>query len=232
MPRWSRNDQKRLLTLENRLRRQGYISIAGVDEAGRGPLAGPVVTAAVILPSEIIIDGVDDSKKLSPARRIELASLIRSRAYTYSVIEIPPAIIDGINILQATMRGMRLAVQSLEIVPDVVLVDGNSSPFPKYGPKTVPVVKGDTLSFAIAAASILAKTHRDSLMLSLHEMYPYYGFDRNKGYPTKMHKEALNRYGPCRHHRRSFLGSIPARDKMNVRDFQNAGEQETHLENR
>ena len=178
------------------------LRVAGVDEAGRGPLAGPVVVAAVILDPARPIAGLDDSKALSPRRREQLAELIRQQARAYTLSIIGPPEIDRLNILQATLEGMRQVIAGLAPAPDRVLIDGN-----QVVTCVCPVdavVGGDRLHPEISAASILAKTHRDALMLELHQRYPDYGFDRHKGYPTRQHLDALARLGPCPAHRQSF----------------------------
>lgn len=176
--------------------------VAGVDEAGRGPLAGPVVVAAVVLNPEWLIDGLDDSKKLNEKRREELFPLIIERSLAWSVVAIEPAEIDRINILQATLLGMQQAVGQLLPPPSLALIDGNQAPQLDCAVRTI--VQGDSLEPAISAASILAKVTRDRLMKKLHIDYPDYGFDRHKGYPTADHLARLARYGPCPIHRRSF----------------------------
>ncbi len=176
--------------------------IAGVDEAGRGPLAGPVVAAAVILDPRRPIVGLADSKTLKAETREFLAALIRERALAVTVAVVGPEIIDRINILQATLRAMRLAIEQLDPRPLLVRVDGNRAPRVEVPVQTV--IGGDRSDRAIAAASIIAKTHRDALMLALHAEYPEYGFDRHKGYGTAAHIEALERLGPTPAHRRSF----------------------------
>jgi ribonuclease HII len=176
--------------------------IAGVDEAGRGPLAGPVVVAAVILDPDRPIDGLADSKKLSAARREALYAPIVERTLAWSVIEVSPAEIDRLNILQATLLGMRRAVESLSPAAHMALIDGNRAPQLACPLRTV--IGGDALEPAISAASIIAKVTRDRHMYALHERFPQYGFDRHKGYPTAEHLEALARLGPCTDHRRSF----------------------------
>ena len=176
--------------------------VAGVDEAGRGPLAGPVVVAAVVLNPDRPIDGLDDSKKLSEKRREELFPLIIERSLAWSVVAIEPAEIDRINILQATLLGMQQAVGQLLPPPSLALIDGNQAPQLDCAVRTI--VQGDSLEPAISAASILAKVTRDRLMKKLHIDYPDYGFDRHKGYPTADHLARLARYGPCPIHRRSF----------------------------
>ena len=176
--------------------------VAGVDEAGRGPLAGPVVVAAVVLNPDRPIDGLDDSKKLNEKRREELFPLIIERSLAWSVVAIEPAEIDRINILQATLLGMQQAVGQLLPPPSLALIDGNQAPQLDCAVRTI--VQGDSLEPAISAASILAKVTRDRLMKKLHFDYPEYGFDRHKGYPTADHLARLARYGPCPIHRRSF----------------------------
>lgn len=178
------------------------IIIAGVDEAGRGPLVGAVVAAAVILDPQRPIDGLGDSKKLSATKREQLAELIKERSLAWSVASVSADVIDEINILQATMRAMQQAVISLMVKPEQVLVDGNRCPDVPYPVEAI--VKGDDKVVQISAASILAKVTRDAQMLVLHERYPEYGFDRHKGYGTKQHNAALAAYGPCPEHRRSF----------------------------
>jgi len=177
--------------------------IAGVDEAGRGPLAGPVVVAAVILHPGSPIAGLDDSKALSPRRREHLFDLIRERSLGFSVVEVCPEEIDRLNILQATLAGMRRALEALNPAANRALIDGNRLPADLPCP-AVAIVGGDAIEPAIMAASILAKVCRDRLMLELHACYPQYGFDRHKGYPSPLHLEALERYGPCPEHRTSF----------------------------
>ena len=176
--------------------------VAGVDEAGRGPLAGPVVAAAVILYPDDVIDGLDDSKKLTPARRGVLEREIYRRAKCWHVATASVAEIDSLNILQATLLAMRRAVQGLTSEPALVLVDGNRDPGITLPTRTV--VGGDRLHPQISAASILAKEYRDRLMATLAGDHPQYGFERHKGYPTAMHMNALRHHGPCEHHRRSF----------------------------
>ncbi|MCC6134787.1 MAG: ribonuclease HII [Candidatus Contendobacter sp.] len=176
--------------------------IAGVDEAGRGPLAGPVVAAAVILDPTRPIIGLADSKTLSAARREQLAVEIRGKALAWALSRAEAAEIDQINILQATLLAMQRAVAGLSIAPAIVLVDGNRCP--ALACPCQAIVKGDATEPAISAASILAKTARDAELCQLHNRYPNYGFARHKGYPTAAHREALRRYGPCPEHRRSF----------------------------
>lgn len=176
--------------------------LAGVDEAGRGPLAGPVVAAAVILDDLQPIKGLADSKVLSPARREALYDEIRAKALCCCVAEASAAEIDELNILQATMLAMRRAVEGLRLKPAKVLVDGNRIPVLRVPAEAI--VKGDATVKAISAASILAKVHRDQLCLQLHELHPQYGFDGHKGYPTPEHLAALRTHGACAAHRRSF----------------------------
>ncbi|MDH3268784.1 MAG: ribonuclease HII [Ignavibacteria bacterium] len=180
--------------------------IAGVDEAGRGPLAGPVVAAAVIFSRKTNIKGINDSKQLSEKQREDLYTKIISSALAYSVSIIEHEVIDEINILNATMLAMKQAVEDLNIKPDLVLVDGNRK-F-KYDLPVVPIVKGDSKSFSIAAASILAKVTRDRLMKNLAAKYPVYLWEHNKGYPTKRHREIIKMVGPSPIHRKSFLKKI------------------------
>lgn len=191
------------LTLENRLRNAGILCVAGIDEAGRGPLAGPVAAAAVILPPRYRGKGLDDSKKLSASKRDLLyQALTTDPKVIWSVALVEAAEIDAINILRATHLAMKRAVEGLTSSPDHCLIDGlpvKDFPIPHDG-----IVKGDGISLSIAAASIIAKVTRDSIMSSIHEEFPQYGFDRHQGYGTKGHLEALRIHGPCRHHRFSF----------------------------
>lgn len=190
---------------EKRLRTKGLIHIAGIDEVGRGPLAGPVVSAAVILPEDFLQLGIDDSKKLSVSEREELAKIIKKESIAYSISSIDAAQIDQINIYQATLKSMVQAVEMLSVRPQFLLIDA------LYLPVQIPqkaIVKGDSQSVSIAAASILAKVHRDQMMVELARDFPEYGFDRNKGYGTKEHLEALRTYGASPIHRRSFLRQI------------------------
>lgn len=182
---------------------QGIQLICGVDEAGRGPLAGPVCAAAVILPAEIEIPGLDDSKKLSDKRRRELFPLIKEQAVAYSVAMVDETQIDEINILQATLLAMEKAIQGLEVKPELALIDGNRQK--DFGVPSQTVIKGDSLSASIAAASVLAKVTRDDYMLQMAEQYPGYGFEVHKGYGTKAHYQALTEKGMCPIHRRTFL---------------------------
>ncbi len=177
--------------------------LCGVDEAGRGPLAGPVACAAVVLPPFCIIEGLNDSKKMTDKMRQTTFDIIRKIAISYSVILIDNDEIDKINILNATMKGMAEAVESLSISPNHVLIDGNR--VPKSLPGAEPVIKGDSISASIAAASVLAKVTRDRYMLEMDRIYPNYCFAQHKGYPTKLHYELIDRYGITKIHRKSFL---------------------------
>jgi ribonuclease HII len=193
---------EQLLERERELWADGLCRVAGVDEAGIGPLAGPVVAAAVVFPPEAGLEGVDDSKRLTPLRRLELAEEIKRLAVTYSVVEIGPVEIDRLNIYQAGLEAMRLAVEGLAVRPDYLLVDGRAIPG-----LTIPqerLIKGDARSHAIAAASILAKTARDAVMVGFDREYPGYGFASHKGYPTEAHRDAIRELGPSPIHRRSF----------------------------
>lgn len=176
--------------------------IAGVDEAGRGPLAGPVVAAAVILDAENPIEGLNDSKKLSAARRSELFEQIKAKALCCCIAQASVEEIDRMNILQATMLAMRRAVEGLRLAPVKVLIDGNRIPVMRFEAEAI--VKGDAKVPAISAASILAKVYRDQLLAELHLQYPEYGFLAHKGYGTQVHLQALQAHGPCPEHRRSF----------------------------
>lgn len=181
--------------------------VAGVDEAGRGPLAGPVVAAAVILDPLRPIAGLADSKKLSPARRQCLAGEIRERAVAWAVAWADPAEIDAINILAATMLAMRRAILGLSVTPTAVQIDGNRLPNLKFGSRRIEgeaIVGGDDKVDAISAASIIAKTTRDRIMIDIDHLYPNYEFARHKGYGTQVHRQRLLDFGPCEHHRRSF----------------------------
>ncbi len=186
--------------------------VAGVDEAGRGPLAGPVVAAAVILNERRTIEGVRDSKQLSPARRESVAALIRRRCVCFALGAAEVEEIDALNILHASLLAMSRAVNALEIAPQQVLVDGNR--LPQLDCEARAIVGGDRLVPAVSAASILAKVARDAMMLELDRRYPQYGFARHKGYPTEAHRLALRTHGPCPAHRRSFA---PVRDVLETR---------------
>ena len=182
---------------------QGYKLVCGIDEAGRGPLAGPVCAAAVILPEHLQIPGLTDSKKLSDKRRRELMPVIKEKAIAYGIGFASHEEIDEINILQATYLAMERALAQLNVQPDIALIDGNRAK--DFGLPVRTVVKGDSLSMNIAAASILAKVTRDDLMVEMAEKYPQYGFEIHKGYGTKAHYEALRTHGATPIHRKTFL---------------------------
>ena len=191
---------------EFQARLAGYSFIAGIDEAGRGPLAGPVVASAVILPEDIVLLGVRDSKKMSAKAREEAFSLIKSKAIDIALAVVSPQEIDKSNILQATRRAMKEAVLSLDPQPDYLLIDGTY-------PIGLPIhqrciIKGDDLSLSISAASVLAKVYRDRIMCSYHRLYPHYDFCSNKGYGTPGHIKAITKYGPCHIHRLTFRGVL------------------------
>ena len=194
------------LKYENEAFDNGFDCVCGVDEAGRGPLAGPVCAAAVILPKGCIIEGLNDSKKLSEKRREQLFDVITKKAVAYSIAMASEKEIDEINILQATFLAMRRAVESLEIKPDFVIVDGNRDPL--LGIKTMTLVKGDALCESVAAASVLAKVTRDRYMLDMCEKYPEYQFQKHKGYGTKLHYEMIEKYGISEIHRKTFLKKL------------------------
>ena len=189
-------------SIENKLKKLGFTLVAGVDEAGRGPLAGPVVAAAVILPERLNIKGLDDSKKLTPARRLELFEIIRDKATAIGVGIADVALIDKVNILQASLFAMREAVLALDPLPHYVLIDGNKKVQIDIPQKTV--VEGDAKVRSIAAASIIAKVLRDKLMLDYAKAHPGYGFEKHKGYGTKKHFAALEKLGPSPIHRMSW----------------------------
>lgn len=197
------NEEIDWLFYENNALTNGYKIICGVDEAGRGPLAGPVYAAAVVLPKGHIIEGVNDSKKLSEKKRELLFDKIIAEAEDYSIGIATPSEIDEINILQATFLAMKRAVEGLKIKPDYAMIDGNKKPNLDIDMETV--VKGDAKSASIAAASILAKVSRDRYMLQMAEKYPQYQFEKHKGYGTKLHYEMLDEFGPSEIHRQSFL---------------------------
>ncbi len=182
--------------------------IAGVDEAGRGPLAGPVVSAAVVFDSDVFFEGINDSKKLTEQQREEIFPHIMQRASAVGISVISHGLIDKINILQASLKSMRIAVDRLTLIPDLVLVDGNKS-F-AYDMPVIPVIKGDSKSFAIAAASIVAKVTRDRIMTRLCPRFPEYKWSKNKGYATKEHILAIETHGPSPLHRKTFLRKILA----------------------
>ena len=189
--------------LEAAARAEGYAHVCGADEAGAGPLMGPVYATAVILPEGCVIEGLDDSKKLSEKKREALFDIIRERAVAYSVASVDAREIDEIDILNARMKAMQLAIDGLNVKADFALIDGNRAK--DFGLPVRTIVKGDSLSASIAAASLLAKVTRDRLMEQLDAQYPQYGFAVHKGYGTRRHYAALREYGPCEIHRRTFL---------------------------
>lgn len=201
-----KEEPKDLWILERERLASGISCICGVDEAGRGPLAGPVYAAAVILPPELVIDGLNDSKKLSDAKRRSLFPVICEKALAYGIGFATEKEIDEINILQATFLAMRRALQELKIRPELALIDGNRNA--DFGIPSETIIQGDGRSANIAAASVLAKVSRDREMERLDSVYPQYGFAVHKGYGTKAHYEALRQYGPCEIHRRTFLRSF------------------------
>lgn len=191
---------------ENMLKSQGYKAVCGVDEAGRGPLAGPVFAAAVILPDDMEDLGINDSKKLSEKKRDVLFDIIKERALAYCIASADEKEIDDINILNATFLAMKRAVDGLSIKPDIALIDGNRKP--GTGIEEMTLVKGDSKSISIAAASILAKVSRDRFLLELDEKYPEYQFRKHKGYPTALHYEMIKAHGISPVHRLSFLKNL------------------------
>lgn len=191
---------------EHKYVEQGYQFVCGVDEAGRGPLAGPVCSAAVILPTDIDIPGLNDSKKLTDKKRRELFPIICEKAIAYGIAYADHTEIDEINILQATYLAMERAIKQLSVKPDFALIDGNRAK--DFGIPLETVVGGDGRSASIAAASVLAKVTRDDLMLKMADVYPQYGFEVHKGYGTKAHYAALAEYGPCNIHRMTFLKKL------------------------
>ena len=191
-------------TFEKQALQTGYRSVAGIDEAGRGPLAGPVVSAAVILSLDFAVPGINDSKKLTPRKRDLFFDIIMEQALAVSTGIATVEEIDTINILQASLLSMVRAANALSLEPDFLLIDGKftiDSPVPQQA-----IIKGDARSISIAAASIIAKVTRDRIMKTLHDQYPQYGFDRHKGYPTALHKTAVMNFGPCPVHRKTFKG--------------------------
>jgi ribonuclease HII len=208
-----------LLRCEKQATRNGYRCIAGIDEAGRGPLAGPVIAAAVILPADFADDRIVDSKELTPAQRDHLYGIIYRHARTVGIGIVDALEIDRINILQASLAAMAIAVENLNPRPDYLLVDGTFPVGLEIPQQAIP--KGDTLSISIAAASIVAKVTRDRLMDTYHLFYPLFGFVRHKGYPTEDHREAIRAYGYSPIHRRSFRG---------VREYLPVGEGMLHAE--
>jgi ribonuclease HII len=189
---------------ENQVLQDGYLRVAGLDEAGRGPLAGPVVASAVVLPSSFSVMGIDDSKKLSEKKRSDLYDKIIFHADAVGVGIADEKEIDRLNILRASLLAMARAVENLPVSPDYLLIDGTFQIAANIPQRAIP--KGDAKSISIAAASIIAKVTRDRLMMQYHREYPVYGFDRHKGYPTRAHREAVKTYGCCPLHRKSFKG--------------------------
>ena len=194
------------LLYENELKKKGYQYICGVDEAGRGPLAGEVYAAAVILKSDEIIEGVNDSKKLSEKKREKLFNIITEKVLAYSIATASVEEIETMNILQATLLAMKRAIENLPVKVDYAIIDGNKTP--ELSIPCHSIIKGDAKSMSIASASILAKVSRDRKMKEYALQYPQYGFDKHKGYGTKAHVEALKQYGTCEIHRLSFLTKI------------------------
>ena len=190
-------------TYENQMYEKGYTAVCGCDEAGRGPLCGPVVAAAVILPRDCVIEGLDDSKKLTKKKREKLYDVICREAVAYGIAESSPAEIDDINILNASMLAMRRAVDKLSVKADFAIIDGNHSR--GFSIDTLPLVGGDHLSYSVAAASVLAKVTRDRMCERLDKEYPGYGIAKHKGYPTKEHMDAVRRLGPTPIYRKTFL---------------------------
>ena len=194
-----------MLEYENKYYDKGYTLIAGVDEAGRGPLAGPVFAAAVVFEKGTFIEGINDSKKLSEKKREALFDIICEKALYYNIVSVDEKEIDRINILNASLKAFELAVTGLEKLPDVTLIDGNRCK-ENFPTPYETIVKGDSKSMSIAAASILAKVSRDRYIVGLDSLYPEYNFKKHKGYPTKEHREAIAKYGPCPIHRLTFGG--------------------------
>ncbi|MGI6267677.1 MAG: ribonuclease HII [Acutalibacteraceae bacterium] len=188
----------------------GFKTVCGIDEAGRGPLAGPVFAAAVILPMDFEIEGLNDSKKLTQKKREQLFDIIVENAVSYSIATATEMEIDEINILKATFLAMNRAVDGLEVSPDIALIDGNQKPGLKIEERTM--IKGDAKSVSIAAASILAKVSRDRYMIELSKIYPQYFFEKHKGYGTKLHYEMLEQHGISQVHRRTFLKKLLERE--------------------
>ncbi|MBE7014705.1 MAG: ribonuclease HII [Ruminococcaceae bacterium] len=195
-----------LFEFDKEFKKEGYNIICGVDEAGRGPLAGPVYACAIIMKEDFIIPEVNDSKKLTEKKREALYDIILENALDWSVASVSEKEIDEINILNATMKAMDMAILGLKVVPDLALIDGNQNRGIKQNNKTI--IKGDSKSYNIAAASIIAKVTRDRFIIKMDELYPQYGFKKHKGYGTKEHIENIRKYGSCEIHRRTFLKNI------------------------
>ena len=195
-----------LYEIENALRQKGLSIICGVDEAGRGPLCGPVAAGAVVLPEGVVIEGLNDSKKLSEKKRDLLYEEITQKAVAWSVGLATPAEIDELDILKATFLAMKRAIEGLNVIPEYILVDGNRDP--KIGLPTATLVKGDGKAACIAAASIIAKVTRDRLLDEMDKKYPQYGYAKHKGYPTKAHYQAIAQYGINEEYRKSFLKTL------------------------
>ena len=208
---------EKMSLFEQRLRKKGFKAIAGVDEAGRGPLAGPVVAAACILPANLYIEHLNDSKKVTKERREKIFSELTSRLDVFYAVAIVDVMrIDEINILRASLEAMQIAVNNLKKKPDFVLFDGNFAPKIDIAHKAI--IKGDSLSISIAAASVIAKYTRDKIMEDLDKKYPAYGFINHKGYGTKKHREVLENIGPCAIHRKTFepIKSFLEKNKISV----------------
>lgn len=197
---------EKLNAYENQIYASGVKFIAGIDEVGRGPLAGPVYACAVILPPDLFIPKINDSKKLTPRQRQIISEQIKKQAIDFAFGIVDEKVIDQINIYNATCLAMQKAIENLKIKPDFLLIDAME--LKNVDIEQLPIVKGDTLSISIAAASILAKVERDNFMISMHDKYPQYFFDKNKGYGTKVHIQAIKDYGICPLHRKSFLKNI------------------------
>jgi len=193
-----------MLEYETAADRKGFRCVAGVDEAGRGPLAGPVVAAAVVLSSGANLEGLTDSKKLSPAQREKYFPMIQESARGFGIGIVAESVIDEINILQAALLAMKLAVENMDLSADLLLIDGIHPIDSEIEQETI--IRGDGLSLSIAAASVMAKVTRDRLMVDCHRQFPKYEFDRHKGYGTRVHREKIRQFGPCPIHRKSFRG--------------------------
>lgn len=202
-------DIQTLLTYENYYRQKGYRYVCGVDEVGRGPLAGPVTVCAVIMDLDNLVEGVNDSKKLTEKRREALFDKIREAAVCYNIVSLDNGVIDEINILNATKEAMKQAVCGLSVKPDVVLIDAVDLqlPYPTHS-----IIHGDALSYSIGAASILAKVHRDRLMVEYDKVFPEYGFASNKGYGSAKHIAAVKEFGPTPIHRKTFIKNFVSED--------------------